>query len=418
MHLAELLKQSLWLDLETTRSGRIRHIGAILNETVFEKKSKAHSKETLAVLDDLAKVADFVLGHNLLGHDFPILKETYPGLQLLEKPVIDTLFLSPLAFPANPYHRLVKDYKLVRSSINDPVADARLSASVFNEQWKRFERFKDAEPLKLDFFRFCFEDSLFNGFGGDGLAAVFKSLGADKPISSKTAADFFLKSTMDLVCPDAALKALPPILDDKIRRPMAAYALAWLQVSGSNSVLPPWVRHSFPEVSSFLKTLRSDSCAKPECSYCKENHNPDIHLKRFFGFDSFRAKPANDEGKSLQRDIVTTGMNDASLLAILPTGGGKSLCYQLPALIRHFRQGLLTVVISPLQALMKDQVDNLSKNTGTPFAEAVYGLLTPPERGAVLERVRLGDVAILYIAPEQLRSPSVKNVLKQREIGC
>jgi ATP-dependent DNA helicase RecQ len=67
----------------------------------------------------------------------------------------------------------------------------------------------------------------------------------------------------------------------------------------------------------------------------------------------------------------------------------------LPALIRHWRRGLLTVVISPLQALMKDQVDNLVKNTGTPFAEAVYGLQTPPERGAVLERVRLGDVAIL-----------------------
>jgi ATP-dependent DNA helicase RecQ len=66
----------------------------------------------------------------------------------------------------------------------------------------------------------------------------------------------------------------------------------------------------------------------------------------------------------------------------------------------------------------KDQVDNLVRNTGTPFAGAVYGLLTAPERGEVLERVRLGDIAILYIAPEQLRSRSVRAVLAQREIGC
>jgi ATP-dependent DNA helicase RecQ len=115
---------------------------------------------------------------------------------------------------------------------------------------------------------------------------------------------------------------------------------------------------------------------------------------------------------------VVTGMRDKSLLAILPTGGGKSVCYQLPALIRHRCRGMMTVVISPLLALMKDQVDNLMKVTGTPFAAAVSGLLTPPERGEVLERIRMGDVAILYIAPEQLRSSSVRSVLSQREIGC
>ena len=67
---------------------------------------------------------------------------------------------------------------------------------------------------------------------------------------------------------------------------------------------------------------------------------------------------------------------------------------------------------------MKDQVDNLVKKTGTMFADAVYGLQTPPERGEVFERIRLGDTAILYISPEQLRSISVRNVLRQREIGC
>jgi len=67
---------------------------------------------------------------------------------------------------------------------------------------------------------------------------------------------------------------------------------------------------------------------------------------------------------------------------------------------------------------MKDQVDNLVKKTGTPFAEAISGLQTPPERGEVLERIRLGDTAILYLSPESLRNTSIMNVLRQREIGC
>jgi ATP-dependent DNA helicase RecQ len=67
---------------------------------------------------------------------------------------------------------------------------------------------------------------------------------------------------------------------------------------------------------------------------------------------------------------------------------------------------------------MKDQVDNLAKKTGTTAAAAIYGMLTPPERGDVMERVRLGDVAVLYISPEQLRNRSVAAMLASREIGC
>ncbi len=414
----DLLARTLLLDLETTRTGRIRHVGAVLGNTVFEKKAPAHGRETLQTLDALAGQADFVLGHNLLGHDFPVLASTSASLRLLDKPVIDTLYLSPLAFPENPYHRLVKDYKLVRATLGDPVADARLAASVFADQLDRFASMAAKFPARLAFFRFCFEDAVFNGFSGRGLAAVFEWLEADRLPSVSAAIDGFMAATEGIVCRMAAAALLPEIVADATRRPMLAYCLAWLQVAGSNSVLPPWVRHRFPGIPGILKRLRDEACHDPDCRYCRESHDPDRHLACFFGFSAFREKPADADGRSLQREIVCGGMRDEPLLAILPTGGGKSLCYQLPALVRHWRRGLLTIVISPLQALMKDQVDNLVKNTGTPFAEAVYGLLTPVERGAVLERVRLGDVAILYLSPEQLRSRSVQQVLKQREIGC
>jgi len=197
-----------------------------------------------------------------------------------------------------------------------------------------------------------------------------------------------------------------------------AYCLAWLTVAGHNSVLPPWVRHRFDDVVPILRELRDVPCDNPSCSWCRNIHNPIQQLQKFFGYPVYRATPATVEGTSLQEAIVRFGMSDKPQLAILPTGGGKSLCYQIPALARNFRRGVLTIVISPLQALMKDQVDGLASKTGTMFSAAIYGMLTPPERGEILERVRLGDIAILYVSPEQLRNKSLADAISQREIGC
>ena len=105
------------------------------------------------------------------------------------------------------------------------------------------------------------------------------------------------------------------------------------------------------------------------------------------------------------------------VLGILPTGTGKSLCYQIPALSRYDKTGALTVVISPLVALMADQVAGLEAR-GIVACVAVNGLLSLPERADALDRVRLGDAGILVISPEQLRNRSLRRVLDQREIGA
>ena len=88
---------------------------------------------------------------------------------------------------------------------------------------------------------------------------------------------------------------------------------------------------------------------------------PPGNWKRFFGFDDFRPVPADDDGHPYQQVIVETAMQGRDVLAILPTGTGKSLCYQIPALSRYDKTGALTVVISPLVALMADQVAGLSE---------------------------------------------------------
>jgi ATP-dependent DNA helicase RecQ len=418
MDFSDLMTRTLLLDLETTRAGRITHWGAQLNERSLEKTERAGSRAALEELDQFARDADFVLGHNLLGHDFPTLKTVSPWLGILNKPVIDTLYLSPIAFPENPYHRLVKNYKLVRSSVNNPLEDAKLAASVFTDQYESFRALAEVKPALIDFYRFCFHQSLFNGFSGQALSMVFSEMAPYVIQTPADALECFIEQTAGKVCERGSRETVPAIVASPGKRPVLAYCMAWLQVAGGNSVLPPWVKHQFPEVPAIIKTLREKPCGDSACFYCKENQDVEKHLERFFGYPSFREKPSTVQGISLQKAIVEDCMRDNPVLGILPTGGGKSLCYQLPALVRYWRRGALTVVISPLQALMKDQVDNLIKKTGTLFAEAVSGLQTLPERGEVMERIRLGDTAILYISPEQLRTISVRNVLKQREIGC
>ena len=93
------------------------------------------------------------------------------------------------------------------------------------------------------------------------------------------------------------------------------------------------------------------------------------------------------------------------------------MCYQIPALSRYDKTGALTVVISPLVALMADQVAGLEAK-GIGSCVTINGLLSMPERSDALDRVRLGDASILLISPEQLRSVSVRRVLSQREIGA
>ena len=417
MAASEILASCLTLDLESTPEGKIFRIGATFRGQTFERKGRFNLKDALSDLDRFGADADLVLGHNLLGHDLPLIETQFPNLRLLTKPVIDTLYLSPLAFPENPYHRLVKDYKLVRESVNDPVADARLAAAIFSDQWESFAGLKAQAAELLDFYRYCFETSENSALRGAGIAQVFQALGARAP-EIEEALEIFSSLVADKVCRTALRTVARQYLWDPEECIALAYCTAWLRVSGHNSVLPPWVRHRFPRTVPVLKQLREIPCDDPGCGYCRANHNPVAQLERFFGFPAYRPHPKASDGTSLQEAIVRHGMSERPQLAILPTGGGKSLCYQVPGLARNFRRGVLTIVISPLQALMKDQVDNLIEKTGTPFAAALYGMLTPPERGQVLEAVRLGDVAILYVSPEQLRNRSFRDAIAQREVGC
>ncbi len=196
-----------------------------------------------------------------------------------------------------------------------------------------------------------------------------------------------------------------------------AFALAWLSVAGGNSVMPPWVRHEFPEAAQLVRRFRDVRCDNPACAWCEAHHNPKHMLKRWFGHAGFRPEPACGDGKPMQEAIVEDSMRGEHVLGILPTGTGKSICYQVPALSRYENTGALTIVISPLVALMEDQVCGLQAK-GITSCVALNSLLSMPERSDARERVRLGDVAILLVSPEQLRNRGFRKVVEQREIGA
>ena len=126
-------------------------------------------------------------------------------------------------------------------------------------------------------------------------------------------------------------------------------------------------------------------------------------LKRYFGYSSFRP---------LQEEIIRDSLAGRDVFALLPTGGGKSLCFQLPALVRKG----LTVVVSPLIALMKDQVDSLRANGIQ--AACLNSSLEGDQRRSVWRDLHQGKIRILYVAPERLFVGTLTEELKQWNLGA
>ena len=402
------------LDLEVGKTdGRIHAFSAIRADTdqVF-RFAGGNLTEALSKLDEFTDGASFVLGHNLIEFDLPHLRAVKPDLRMLNLPVVDTLRLNPLAFPENPYHYLVKHYQdgqLRRGRINDPELDARLALNVFRDQRKAL---REAKPDLLLAWHWL---TTWNPEGSDRTIDYFftELRGFSRP--SFTEACSAINRQLDGLTCNTSRNAI--MADPSESGWPLAYVLAWLSVSGGNSVMPPWVRYQFPRAGQLLRQLRDLACTAPDCGWCRERHDARKELKRWFGFPEFRAEPSDKNGYPMQQSIIEAAMAGKHVLGILPTGTGKSLCYQIPALSRYYKTGALTVVISPLVALMEDQVKGLEAR-GISSCVAINGLLSMPERADARERVRLGDAAILLVSPEQLRSRSVRRALDQREIGA
>jgi ATP-dependent DNA helicase RecQ len=407
------LSRCVSVDLEVDpKSARFFAFAAVRGERAAVHKGTALDP-ALDRLEALCEGAAHLVGHNILRHDLPYLVANRARLAGLGAAPIDTLWLNPLAFPRNPYHHLVKHYqdgRLQVGHVNDPEQDARLALQVLSDQIAAFTRLGQEAPDALLTYHYLTT----RGEASAGFDALFRFLRG--PARDEATAHNAIRRLLGgLACNHRLEQTLGRLSDPRNGWPMA-YALSWISVAGGDSVMSPWVRMQFPQAGRIVRHLRDTNCGDPGCAWCVEKNNPNAALERWFGFPSFRPQPVDDIGRPLQERIVAEAMAGKSVLGILPTGTGKSVCYQIPALSRFDKTGALTVVISPLVALMADQLQGLARE-GISAAVTVNGMLSLPERHDALEKVRMGDAAMLLISPEQLRSPSIRNVLQQREVG-
>jgi ATP-dependent DNA helicase RecQ len=139
----------------------------------------------------------------------------------------------------------------------------------------------------------------------------------------------------------------------------------------------------------------------PDRSTKRAGEDPILILERVFGHQDFR---------SIQNDVIASACRGRSTFALMTTGGGKSLCYQIPAL--HFEG--MAIVVSPLVSLMKDQVDALRRKGVR--ASALNSNLSEQELAQTTSAVRAGTIDILYVAPERLVTPSFLRLLSSSDV--
>lgn len=381
------MKDIVFFDTEIDpQSGKVLDIGA-----VKDGGERLHGSSAVKFAA-FSKGTRYFCGHNIIAHDLRYVGGAIRGASPNYVP-IDTLPLSPLLFPMKPYHRLLKNDKLQSDELNNPLNDAIKARELFYDEVSAFQRLPFF--VRNIFYGLLHDAPEFSGF--------FDYL--DQSAFGNTEMDIRVEFRGQ-ICRQAELGLMMRKTPVEL-----AYTLALIRADDKHSITPPWVIKNYPRMDNVMKLLRGTPCTDKGCEYCRKRLDVRLRLKEIFGFDGFRTY----DGEPLQERAAEAAVAGKSLLAVFPTGGGKSVTFQLPALIAGDTSRGLTVVISPLQSLMKDQVDNLEEK-GIVDAVTINGLLDPIARKSAIDRVANGMASILYISPESLRSKTIESLLLSRNV--
>ncbi|MFD2146730.1 DEAD/DEAH box helicase [Mucilaginibacter antarcticus] len=369
------------------KTKRVEDIGAIrCDGAKFHRNSGVELTEFL-------KDVQYVCGHFIIQHDLMYIGNWIEKAGISTDNIIDTLYWSPLLFPSKPYHALLKDDKLQTEELNNPLNDAIKAQDLFYDEVATFNALN--KDIKRLLYLLLNHDHHFSGF--------FKYLNYR---AEGDPATLILQLFSKQICQNADIEQFIQQTPTEL-----AYCLSLISATEQASITPGWVLAHFREVERLMFLLRQKPCIKG-CNYCRQALDAHQALNRYFGYSSFREYG----GQPLQLNAVNAAINSRSFIVVFPTGGGKSITFQVPALLAGENARALTVVISPLQSLMKDQVDNLEKN-GVTKAVTINGLLDPIARSKAIQRVADGSASMLYISPELLRSPIIYRLLLSRKIA-
>ena len=379
----DFMKSIVFIDVEVSNE-KVVDYGAIYdNDKSFHNKKEHKFSEFISD-------AYYICGHNIISHDSKYISKSIRQRKYV---FIDTLRISPLIYPKKKYHNLLKDDRLQTDSVNNPLNDSIKAKDLFFEEVASFNALDTT--LKSILGTLLFKQKEFEGFFE--YVSWNRSWNVVKDIK---------KYFYNKICDNSQLAEL--VSNNPIE---LAYTLALVACDEKYESFAPWVHVNYSKVEMVIDILRGHSCG--ECEYCRSRFNPEARLKEIFNYDSFRKFGDNEE--PLQEIAVKAALEGESILTIFPTGGGKSVTFQLPALIASETTKGLTVVISPLQSLMKDQVDGLLRKNIID-AVTINGMVNPIERKEAIDRIYDGRASLLYIAPESLRSKTILKLLLSRKI--
>ncbi|MDD6462014.1 MAG: RecQ family ATP-dependent DNA helicase, partial [Bifidobacteriaceae bacterium] len=398
------------------------------------------------------------MGHNLVDFDMAVIGDdlTAAGIRYC----IDTLPLSALLYPEAASHALGKPEKISDDALNDPLTDAYKCRNLFLQEIQDYASLD--EPVRMAYALLLQHHPYFRGWYallrqiGDASAVeawkaprqrlregasdidpehAAKTAFQDAPAQSAAGGSVpqadsqALRDGLELphavaslatqaieeavaARPDPCVCESADLAELAMKHPVElAYAFAYAMAPANTRHISEWALRRFPGITGVLDALCRTRCSSPSCRYCTTMLDATTQLRRIFGFESFRTW----QGQDLQQQAVQAAIDGESIMAVFPTGGGKSLTFQLPAIIDGQSADGLTIVISPLQSLMVDQVNSLERR-GIAVAATINGTLDPVQRTNQIERVRSGIASILYIAPESLRSPTIQRLVQARNV--
>ena len=387
----------IFFDIEANvKTKKIEEIGLLYKGKVLKTSSLKQASSFIEICP-----SKYISGHNFIDFDIEILKKTSLYLSIKEYLIIDTLPLSLLLFNEKTVHSLPKNYKNEDDFKNDPVEDSRITLKLFMKLEKRFlDLHVNVQKI---FYSLLRDEVYFNAF----FTYLTESINLVY-LPSNQLKSLILKLHKNVIINSDYLEEI--IRTNPIE---LSYILAILTPHIEIKSHPPKVLFSYPDIIKIQQKLCFD------LDHANENLN--IFAKHVFGFEKFRDFPRLnagilDEPTISQREMIEASLRDESFLTILPTGGGKTFTFWLPAVYKANSYKSLTVVISPLQALIEDHIKSFNANVANFKAVAISGFMSPLERSEAIEQVVNGEADILYIAPESLRSNLIFSILKNRFI--
>ncbi len=387
----------LFCDIEVdSHTKKIYELGFIYKNQELKTSSITKSQAFIHSCD-----THFIAGHNFIDFDMKHLRQSILYQDIKEYDIIDTLPLSLLLFNEKTHHSLPKNYKSEDDFKNDPVEDSKITRKLFIKLYEKFTSL--SRSMQYIFYSLLYKEKYFEGF----FRYIEKELKL-VVIENDVLYNLIMKEYEARIVDQKFLQIL---IDN---HPVElAYILALLTPHIEIKAHPPKILYSYPDIVSMQKKLCFNNDVMRE--------NLHTFSKKVFGFGEFRKFPRLNAGlfdsKMIsQQEIVEASLRDENFLCILPTGGGKTFTFWLPAIYKASAYKSLTVVISPLQALIEDHIKSFNANVANYKAVAISGFLSPLERSEALEAVVNGEADILYIAPESLRSETIFKILKNRYI--